>query len=1458
MSILKKINHSLSLSLLMLFVFSCGNDNTGMEGVETIIEPAYDPVPSSVKIPSISSTAGTYGAGSYIPLIVEFNEPVDVTGQPQLEVTIGRATQYADYASGSGAQALIFKYQVASGEIDADGITAESFFLGSATIKDKAGNETNANNLSIAHSDQSALASVYVDGKAPVIQSVSSVSSTYGSSDPIEIKVVFDEPVDVTGKPQLEVTVGGTTQYADYASGSGTDKLTFKYKVKAGDVDPDGIEAKTLDLNSGTIKDKAGNDASQVLDSADQSSLAKVTVDGKPPAVTSIGATPDAYGHEKEIAFTVAFDKTVDVGTISVRPLLKLTIAGQPKIATYDSGTGTDKLTFKYKVKAGDVDPDGIAAKALDLNSGTIKDKAGNAYNPADFDLEKVQQGDLAAVTVDGKSPVITSIDATSGDYDLRDTIDLKVAFDESVDVTGQPQLKVIIGSATQYADYASGTGTAQLVFKYKVEAGDVDRDGIAAKALDLNSGTIKDKAGNAYNPADFDLEKVQQGDLAAVTVDGKSPVITSIDATSGNYDLRDTIDLKVAFDESVDVTGQPQLKVIIGSATQYADYASGSGTNTLTFKYQVSLGDYDADGIKVKSLSLGSSTIKDGAGNAADLKHVEDLSSSIRVNLDGRATSVKLIGISEDNKTYTSGEEIKISVTFSRPVQVDAKGSDINIGLDIGGSRVSARYTGETNDKDDTMEFVHVASGTMSANGIGVVAGSIKKGEASITSKGADVNEEFSGKVFSNVAVNAPFDLYKVADIWFDATDIDADGDSLDQKAGDEVSSLYDKSGNDRHMVAHYDYSPKLNTSVGYADELNGSPIDNNNNLSLFFYSDKADTLESRSDLKLATSSYTYFTSFSAKDVYNPESRNYIFGTHNSSYPTSDRVAKTTEEAFTLGNSGVSVSINFTTVRPAHGGRSNIIMLNSAYLSSDAIHKPRENIGDNEPGAAFVSDSHSPGLNRFYSRSGEPYAALPVKTHLVKGKKISMGGFKGEGSNNRFLMGGGVNEVLYFTRELTLAERAIVENYISSKWASPADPSYDFYTGDDTDKGDYDYEVTGILKRPALTITSKQPNPPAYRFSSQESYSYDFPASKVSTARAGALLIANNASDGFLKDEGDSVFAGSKGNGATKDNLPTSGVVSTVRSSKVWYLDVSDAGSAGGKIDLAFTPSLMGFDWTADAASYELLWSANDPSASPPVSFETMASAPPSAANGIVRFNGIETKSGYIALGLKDTMAPSLRYAEVTGDKEITLTFDESLAPSPSGFSVSGVGVNVSNTSIDTRSDNKVVLTTDSDIQSASTLSYYKGAVSDIAGNPLASLPNVVIGTSGADTFTLSNGSIAVAGAGDDAITASSGSDVFDYNFITDGNDTISGFNKSVDKIDLSDLLQYSNGQDISKFVAVSDNGADTTINVDAHGRGNTSAATRDISITLSGVTVTGSTLESLINDGVLVVTAP
>ena len=73
------------------------------------------------------------------------------------------------------------------------------------------------------------------------------------------------------------------------------------------------------------------------------------------------------------------------------------------------------------------------------------------------------------------------------------------MTFDEAVTVTGTPQLTIKVGSADKVLDYASGTGSAALVFTgYTVASGDTDTDGISIEAdkLDLNSGTIKASAG--------------------------------------------------------------------------------------------------------------------------------------------------------------------------------------------------------------------------------------------------------------------------------------------------------------------------------------------------------------------------------------------------------------------------------------------------------------------------------------------------------------------------------------------------------------------------------------------------------------------------------------------------------------------------------------------------------------------------------------------------------------------------------------------------------------------------------------------------------------------------------------------------------------------------------------------------------------------------------------------------
>ncbi len=79
---------------------------------------------------------------------------------------------------------------------------------------------------------------------------------------PIPLTVTLNESVTVTGSPQIPVTVGSQTRYATYTSGSSTNTPTFTLTPQAGDLDLDGITiASPIDLNGGTIKDAAGNNA---------------------------------------------------------------------------------------------------------------------------------------------------------------------------------------------------------------------------------------------------------------------------------------------------------------------------------------------------------------------------------------------------------------------------------------------------------------------------------------------------------------------------------------------------------------------------------------------------------------------------------------------------------------------------------------------------------------------------------------------------------------------------------------------------------------------------------------------------------------------------------------------------------------------------------------------------------------------------------------------------------------------------------------------------------------------------------------------------------------------------------------------------------------------------------------------------------------------------------------------
>ena len=108
----------------------------------------------------------------------------------------------------------------------------------------------------------------FSDVYAPQILEVGVVeaSGTYGVGQTLQVFVQYDEAVTVLGTPQITLETGTTDQVIDYDSTSSS-TVYFNYTVQAGDesLDLDVFDANSLNLNGGSIRDAAGNDAAIVL-----------------------------------------------------------------------------------------------------------------------------------------------------------------------------------------------------------------------------------------------------------------------------------------------------------------------------------------------------------------------------------------------------------------------------------------------------------------------------------------------------------------------------------------------------------------------------------------------------------------------------------------------------------------------------------------------------------------------------------------------------------------------------------------------------------------------------------------------------------------------------------------------------------------------------------------------------------------------------------------------------------------------------------------------------------------------------------------------------------------------------------------------------------------------------------------------------------------------------------------
>ena len=292
--------------------------------------------------------------------------------------------------------------------------------------------------------------------------------------------------------------------------------------------------------------------------------------------------------------------------------------------------------------------------------------------------------GVVHLVRLSPASVVSVSSPNATGPHAAGAWINVTVNFDEPVVIgTAPPLLLLSAGGTPGNATYLSGNATSSLAFNYTVRAG--DNGVLGYRAVDSLSGYVRDLGGPR---ADTTLPAPgSSGSLSdsAVGLDTRPPLVLSVSSNaSGTYGIGGTIHASVQFGERVEVDdegGLPVLALRVGSAARAASYSSGSGTDTLLFAYDVREGDASAslDYANRSALVLNGSSIRDAAGNDADLRLAEPggsiLGAGAAIAVDGVRPEASSASSPDAPGLYGIGRTISVDVNFTTPVTVAGGG---------------------------------------------------------------------------------------------------------------------------------------------------------------------------------------------------------------------------------------------------------------------------------------------------------------------------------------------------------------------------------------------------------------------------------------------------------------------------------------------------------------------------------------------------------------------------------------------------------------------------------------------------------------------------------------------------------------------------------------------------------------------------------------------------------------
>lgn len=582
-----------------------------VSAVSNSVTPNSSPAVTSVAVPANAR----YRAGQNLNFTVNFDQNTIVSGTPQIAINVGETTVYADYYAGSGSTALVFRYAVAAGLTDSDGVSVGALTLNGGTIQNTVGT-----NATLTLNSVGSTSSIFVDSIVPTVSSVAvPADGSYKAGGNLAFMVNFSEAVTAKtagGTPYLTLTVGSAERQAAYVSGSGTPALLFQCAVQPGDVDGDGISVGMLSLNGGTIQDAAGNDAVLALNSVGNTS--GILVDTVIPTVT-IASLSSAVTATDPIPVTITFSENVTGFTVGDITVGNGTASGF-------SGSGAT-----YTV---DIAPSGDGEVTVDVGAGVAQDAAGNGNMSA---ARLSRNYDATAPTVGGSGAITTS-ELTSSSVKLA-----WVKASDTVTAAASLQYKVVYSTSNNISTVRDALSNGTLAQDW---------------AADLSAYTVTGLSANTDYYFDV-LVRDAGGNVSAYTAAAARTTAVSSGSSGGNNGA------------TVIVNGQSQT---VGNATTGTN-TSGQTVTTVTVdtgrleKILASQGS----GATVTIPIIGSSDVAAGTLTGAMVKSMEDKEATIVIQTASGsyalpASEINVEAVSRQLGTSVSLADINVTVSIAEP----------------------------------------------------------------------------------------------------------------------------------------------------------------------------------------------------------------------------------------------------------------------------------------------------------------------------------------------------------------------------------------------------------------------------------------------------------------------------------------------------------------------------------------------------------------------------------------------------------------------------------------------------------------------------------------------------------------------------------------------------------------------------------------------------------------------